>query len=50
MNLCQSSKSKIIKYKNAENMPQLGINEVILLHFNIVNNDYKQNSWDICSW
>ena len=39
-----SIKSKITKDKNGENMPHLEISEVILIHCNIVNNNYKQNS------
>ena len=39
-----SIKSKITKDKNGENMPHLEISEVILIHCNIVKNNYKQNS------
>ena len=39
-----SPKSKITKSKNGENMPHLEITQVILVHCNIVNNDYQQNS------
>ena len=44
MKLLGSTKNKIIKDKNGEYVPHLEITEVILLHFNIVNNDYQQNS------
>ena len=44
MKLIGSSESKIIKDKNGENIPHLGIREVILLLCNIVNNDYQQDS------
>ena len=40
MKLLGSAKSKITKDENGENMPHLEINEVILVHCNIVNNDY----------
>ena len=37
-------KNKITKDKNGENIPYLEITEVALLHCNIVNNDYQQDS------
>ena len=40
MKLLGSTKSKITKYRNDKNMPDLEITEVILIHCNIVNNDY----------
>ena len=40
MKLLESTKSKINKGKNGENMPHLEINEVVLIHCNFVNNDY----------
>ena len=36
------NKSRITKDKNRENVPHLKINEVVLVHSNIVNNDYQQ--------
>ena len=39
-----STKNKIIKDKNAENVPHLEITEVVFIHCNIVNNDYQQDS------
>ena len=39
-----STKSKITKDKNGENVPHLEITEVVLVHCNMVNNDYQQNS------
>ena len=39
-----SNESKINKDKNYENVPHLEITEVVLVHCNIVNNDYQQNS------
>ena len=44
MKLFASTKSKITNDKNGENVPHLEITEVILVHYNIVNNDYQQDS------
>ena len=44
MKLLGSNKSKINKNENGENVPDLEITEVILVHCNIVNNDYQQDS------
>ena len=44
MKLLGSIKSKITKNENVVNFPNLGITEVVLLHYNIVNNSYQQNS------
>ena len=44
MKLLASTKNKITKDKNGKNLPHLEITEVILVHFNIVNNDYQQDS------
>ena len=44
MKLLGSTKSKITKDKNDENVPKLEITEVVLVHFNIVNNDSQQDS------
>ena len=44
MKLLGSTKNKITKDKNGENVPHLEINEVVLIHCNIVNNDYQQDS------
>ena len=41
MNLLGSTKSKITKDENGENVPHLEITEVVLVHYNIVNNDYQ---------
>ena len=43
MKLLGSAKSKINKDKNGENGPHLEITEVILVHCNVVNNDYQQD-------
>ena len=44
MRLLGSTKNKITKDKNSENVPHLDITEVILVHCNIVNNHYQQDS------
>ena len=44
MKLLGSTKSKITKYENRENMPHLEITKVVLIHCNIVNNNYQQDS------
>ena len=42
--LLGSTKSKITKNENGENVPYLEITEVVLIHCNVVNNSYQQNS------
>ena len=42
--LSGSTKSKITKNKNGENVSHLEITEVVLLLCNTVNNDYQQDS------
>ena len=37
-------KLKITREKNGENVPHFEITEVVLVHHNIVNNDYQQHS------
>ena len=44
MKLLGSTKRKITKDKNGEKVPYLEITEVVLIHFNIVNNSYQENS------
>ena len=44
MKLLESTKNKITKNKNGEDVPNLEITEVVLVHCNIVNNDYQQDS------
>ena len=44
MKLITSTKNKINNDENAENVPHLEITEVVLVHCNIVNNDYQQDS------
>ena len=42
--LLGSTKNKITKDKNGESVPHLEITEVVLVHCNIVNNDYQHYS------
>ena len=42
--LLGSTENKTIKDKNGENTPHLEITEVVLVHCNMVNNDYQQDS------
>ena len=44
MKLLGTTKSKIAKDENGQNVPHLEITEVELVHCNIVNNDYPQDS------
>ena len=44
MKLLGSRVSRINKDKNGENVPHLEVVEVVLVHCNLVNNDYQQNS------
>ena len=43
MELLGSTKIRITKNENDEDVPHLEITEVILIHCNIVNNNYQQN-------
>ena len=43
MKLLGSTENKIIQDKNSENVPHLKITEEVLVHCNIVNNDYQQD-------
>ena len=43
MKLLGSTKNKITNDENGENVPHLEITEVVLVHCNIVNNDYQQD-------
>ena len=44
MKLLGSAENKITKDKNGENVPHLEIVELVLVHCNLVNNDYQQDS------
>ena len=43
-------KTKLTKDKDGENLPKLEITEVVLIHCNIINNDYQQDSWALYSF
>ena len=45
MKLLGSTKNKITKNENGENVPYLEIPEVVLIHCNLVNNEYQQDSY-----
>ena len=44
MKLLGSTENKITKDKNYENVSHLEITEVVLVHCDILNNDYQQDS------
>ena len=44
MRLLGSTKNKLTKDKNGENLPHLDITEVVFVHCNMVNNDYQHDS------
>ena len=44
MKLLGSTKSNLNKNKNGENVSHLEITEVIIVHFNIFDNNYQQDS------
>ena len=44
MKLLGSTNNKITKDKDGENVPYFEITKVILVHCNIINNDYHQDS------
>ena len=44
MKLLRSTENKTTKDKNSENVPHLEIAEVVLVHCEIVNNEYQQDS------
>ena len=48
MKLLGSTKNKINKDENGDNVPYLEITKVVLVHFNIVNNDYEQDLEFVC--
>ena len=44
MKLLGSIENKITKDKNSENVPHLEVVELVLVHWNLVNNNYQQHS------
>ena len=49
MKSLRSTKIKITKDKNGKNVPHVEITELILVHCNIVNNGYQQDSRIFCT-
>ena len=43
MKLPGSTKSKITKIEKSENVPDFKITEAVLIHCNVVNNNYQQS-------
>ena len=50
MKLLGNNESKITKDKNGKHGPNLEITEEVLVHCNIVNNDYQQDSRVLCTF
>ena len=50
MKLLGSTKRKITKDENGENVPHLEITEVIFVYFNIVNKYYQEDSRVLCTF
>ena len=50
MKLFGSTKNKITKKKNGENVLHLEITEVVLVHCDIANNDYQQDLKVLCAF
>ena len=50
MKLLGSIENKITKNKNGENVPHLESTEVVLVHCNIFDNDYEQDSRVLCTF
>ena len=44
MELLRSTESKLTKQENSENMTHLEITKAVLVHCNIVNNNYQHDS------
>ena len=44
MKLLGSTENKITKDKNGENVPHTEITKAVLVHCNMINNDYQQDS------
>ena len=48
--LLPSAANKITKDKNSENVPHLEVVELVLVHCNLVNNNYQQHSRIVCTF
>ena len=50
MKLFRVTKNKLTKDKNGENVANLEIIEVVLVYYDILNNDYKHDLYiDLCT-
>ena len=47
MKLLGNTKSKMAMNEHVENVSHLKITEVVLFHCSVVNNNYRQDSWDL---
>ena len=45
-----STENKITKDKNSQNVPHLEVVELVLVHCNLVNNNYQQHSRILCTF
>ena len=50
MKLLEITENKTTKDKNSENVPHFEVTEVVLVHCNIVNNDYQKDSRVLCTF
>ena len=50
MNLLGSSKKRITKAKQGENIPRLKVTEVVFIHCNLINNAYQYESRVLCTF
>ena len=50
MKLLGTTKSNTTKDKNGKNVPHLEITEVVLVHFNILNNNCQKDSRVLCAF
>ena len=44
MKLLESTRSNVIKNENDQNVPHVGITEIVLIHCDIVNSEYHQDA------
>lgn len=44
MQLIESTKNEVTRDKNGEKIPHTKVTEVLLVHYNTVNNDYQNDS------
>ena len=44
MELIESTKNEVTRDKNGEKIPHTKVTEVLLVHYNTVNNDYQNDS------